>query len=71
MKASEILSEDEFADIIDFRRDDPCINSLSTGSKINDRNELYFETYSLDEIKLQETEGKRLDFNFILDYRQC
>ena len=63
------MSEDEFADIIDFRRDNPCNSSLSTGSKINDRNELYFETYSLDEIKLQETEGKKLDFNFILDYR--
>lgn len=67
LKANEVLSEDEIADMIDIYKDNQSANDPNplSGIQDNDKNEQFFETYSLNKTELKEAGGKSLDFTLI------
>lgn len=67
LKANEVLSEDEIADMIDIYKDNQSTNDPNPlpGIQDNDKNEQFFETYSLNKTELKEAGGKSLDFTLI------
>ena len=64
LKANEVLPEDEIAYMIDIHKDNQSTNDPNSlpGIQDNDKNEQFFETYSLNETELKEAVGKSLDF---------
>ena len=67
LKANEVLSEDEIADMIDIYKDNQSANDRNPlpGIQDNDKNEQFFETYSLNKTELKGAGGKSLDFTLI------
>ena len=65
IKANEVLSEDEIADMIDIHKDNQYINDPNplAGIQEHDKSEQLFETYSLNETELKEAGGKPLDLH--------
>ena len=67
LKANEVLPEDEIAYMIDIHKDNQSTNDPNSlpGIQDNDKNEQFFETYSLNKTELKEAGGKSLDFTLI------